>query len=40
MVHRLAGRMASVFLLYGESSEEDLDIYAYVCEAVLATLIN
>jgi len=32
--------MASIFVLYGESSEENADIYAYACEAVIAFLIN
>lgn len=40
MIHNLAKRMASVFVLYGESSEEDADIYTYACEAVLAVLAN
>lgn len=39
-MHNLAVRMASVFVLYGESAEEDIDIYAYACEAVLALLVN
>jgi len=32
--------MASVFVSYGESSEENADIYAYACEAVIAFLAN
>ena len=40
MIHSLATRMASVFVLYGESSEEDADIYAYACGAVLSLLAN
>ena len=40
MIHSLAKRVASVFVLYGESSEEDADIYTYVCEAVIALLFN
>ena len=32
--------MASVFVLHGESSEEDKDIYTYACEAVISTTIN
>ena len=40
MIHNLASWMSSIFVLYGESSEEDADIYTYVCEAIIATLIN
>ena len=40
MIHGLAKGMASVFIFYGESSEEDADIYTYVCEAVIAILFN
>ena len=40
MLHNLANRIASVFVLYGESTEENADIYAYACEAVLAFLVN
>ena len=40
MIHYLANRMASVFVLYGESSEESADIYAYACEAIIAFLAN
>jgi len=32
--------MASVFVSYGESSEENADIYAYACEAIIAFLVN
>ena len=40
MIHGLAAKMASVFVLYGESSEEDKDIYTYACEAIISTLAN
>jgi len=40
MIHNLAARMASVFVLYGESSEENADIYAYACGAVISFLVN
>jgi accessory gene regulator B len=36
----LANRIASVFVRYGESSEENADIYAYAIEAILAALFN
>jgi len=40
MIHNLANRMASIFVLYGECSEEDADIYAYACEAIISTIVN
>jgi len=40
MIHAIATWIASVFVLYGESSEEDADIYAYGLEAVIAALFN
>lgn len=40
MIHSLAGRLASIFVLYGESSVEDVDIYTYACEAIISTLVN
>ena len=40
MIHSLAKRTASIFILYGESSAEDADIYTYACEAVIATMFN
>jgi len=40
MIHNSANYIASVFVRYGESSEENADIYAYAIEAVLAVLFN
>ena len=40
MIHTLSTRISKIFVYYGESTEEDADIYAYAVEAVLATLIN
>jgi len=40
MIHSLATRIASIFVLYGESDEENADIYTYACEAVLSFLAN
>ena len=40
MIHSLANWMASVFVLFGESSEEDADIYAYACEAIISSIIS
>ncbi|MCL2399850.1 MAG: accessory gene regulator B family protein [Defluviitaleaceae bacterium] len=40
MIHTLANRIASIFVLYGESSEEDKDIYVYACEVWLSTIFN
>lgn len=40
MIHYLAVRMASVFVRYGECSNEDADIYAYACEAIIALVVN
>lgn len=40
MIHSMANRMASVFISYGESSEEDRDIYVYACEKLLSTIVN
>jgi len=40
MLHNFAGRIASLFVIYGEASEEDIDIYTYACEAVLSALLN
>jgi len=40
MIHRLANHIAYIFVLHGESSEEDKDVYAYAIEAVLALLFN
>jgi len=40
MIHSLANRVASVFVAYGESSEENADIYAYAAEAIIAFLVN
>lgn len=40
MITNLAEGMASVFVSYGESSEENADIYAYACEAIIFTLVN
>ena len=40
MIHNLAKRVADVFVRYGESSEENADIYAYIWEAIIATIIN
>ena len=40
MIHKLAAGMASIFVSYGESSEENMDIYTYACEAMIATLFN
>ena len=40
MIRSLAKKIASVFVLYGESSESDSDIYAYACEAIISTIIN
>jgi accessory gene regulator B len=40
MFHSLANRIASIFVLYGESSEDDRDIYVYACETLLSTMSN
>lgn len=40
IIHQLAKRMSYVFVLYGESTEEDRDIYTYVCEAIISTTFN
>jgi len=40
MINHLANRVASVFVSYGECSEENADIYAYALEAIFASLIN
>ena len=40
VIRKLSARMATVFVLYGESSEDDKDIYAYACEAIISTLIG
>jgi len=40
MIHSLATRMASVFVFFGESTEEDTDIYTYACEAIISTFIS
>ena len=40
MIHYLSNCIAHIFVLYGESTEEDADIYTYAIEAVLAVLFN
>jgi len=40
IIHQLAKQVSYVFVLYGESTEEDRDIYTYVCEAVISTSLN
>lgn len=40
MVHSWAKRMASVFVLHGETTEENADIYTYACEQILSVLVN
>ncbi|MCL2223205.1 MAG: accessory gene regulator B family protein [Oscillospiraceae bacterium] len=40
MINQLANRVASIFVVYGESSEENSDIYAYALEAIIAFLVN
>ena len=40
MIHSLSKWIASIFVRYGESSEEDADIYAYGLEAVIAAMFN
>ena len=40
VIHRLANHITYIFVLHGESSEEDRDIYTYAIEAVLALLFN
>ena len=40
MIHYMANKMTSIFVLYGESSDEDRDIYIYACETLLSTLAN
>ena len=40
MINQIANRVASVFVTYGESSEENTDIYAYAIEAIIAFLTN
>ncbi|MCL1884712.1 MAG: accessory gene regulator B family protein [Defluviitaleaceae bacterium] len=40
MIHKLANKIASIFVSYGESSEENADIYAYAVEAILALIVN
>ena len=33
MIHNLSNRLAALFVAYGESSEENADIYTYACDA-------
>lgn len=40
MIHGLANKMASVFVVHGESSEENKDIYVYACEAIISAIVN
>ena len=40
MIHSISSRIARIFVLYGESSEEDVDIYIYATEAIVATLFS
>lgn len=40
MIHGLADWIASIFISYGESDEEDKDIYVYACEMVISTIVN
>jgi len=40
MINQLANRVASVFVSYGESSEENAEIYAYALEAIIAFVTN
>jgi len=40
MIHYISNRIASIFVLYGESTEENKDIYTYAIEAVVAVLVN
>ena len=40
MIHKLSRRISLVFILYGESSNEDADIYTYAFEAILSVLFN
>ena len=40
MIHNLATKLASLFVLYGESADDDVDIYAYGCEAIISSIVN
>jgi len=40
MINYLANRVASVFVQYGESADENKDIYAYALEAIIAFLVS
>lgn len=40
MIHKLAAWMASIFVSYGVSTEENSDIYAYACEAIIFTITS
>lgn len=40
LIHTLANRIASIFVLYGESTEEDRDIYVYAYEILLSNILS
>ena len=40
MINQMANKVASVFVDFGLSSEENADIYAYAVEAIIALIIN
>ncbi|MDR2569450.1 MAG: accessory gene regulator B family protein [Oscillospiraceae bacterium] len=40
MINHLANRVAFLFVIYGESSEENADIYSYALEAIIAFITN
>ena len=40
MIHKLAYKIAYIFVRHGESTENNVDIYAYAVEAVIALLLN
>ena len=40
MIHGLARRVALVFASYGECNEDEVDIYTYALEAMIAPIVN
>lgn len=40
MVHSISRKLSSIFVAYGESSEDNADIFIYICEAIISTFFS
>ena len=40
MITYLSNKISKIFIRYGETTEENADIYAYAIEAILAVVVN